>query len=77
MDFGGALIKSLPKEPKPEVVPLQRLAFCDQTNLLGGAICEKHFFLPDELKEMLGIHAREDRKKVIESAMDTLNRYVA
>jgi hypothetical protein len=32
---------------------------------------------PDELKEMLGVQAHEDRTKVIETAMTTLNRYVA
>lgn len=52
VDFGGTLIKNLPNEPKPEVVPLQRLAFCDQTDLLGGPICEKHLYLPAELQEM-------------------------
>lgn len=53
VDFGGTLIKNLKGEVKPEVVPLQRLAFCDQTDLLGGSICERHFFTPPFLMEMV------------------------
>ncbi len=51
VDFGGVLIKDL-NENRPEVVPLERLAFCDQTDMLSGPICEKHFYSPDQLKEM-------------------------
>jgi len=51
VDFGGALIKDV-NEVRPEVVPLQRIAFCDQTDILSGVICEKHFYAPDQLKEM-------------------------
>src|SRR3990167_2568665 len=36
VDFGGALVKRM-KNGMPEVVPLQRIAFCDQTDLLSGA----------------------------------------
>ena len=50
VDFGGALVKKT-KGDIPEVVPLQRIAFCDQSNMLGGPICEKHFYSPDELRE--------------------------
>lgn len=53
VDFGGALIKDV-NDKKPEVVPLQRIAFCDQTDILSGPICEKHFYSPDQLKEMEG-----------------------
>lgn len=51
VDFGGALIKNV-NEVKPEVVPWQRIAFCDQTDILSGTIAEKHFYAPDQLKEM-------------------------
>ena len=51
VDFGGALIKDIGNK-KPEVVPLQRLAFCDQTDILSGPICEKHYYSPDQLEEM-------------------------
>ncbi|HDY66261.1 MAG TPA: hypothetical protein ENH85_00565, partial [Candidatus Scalindua sp.] len=51
VDFGGALIKNI-NDKKPEVIQLQGLAFCDQTNILSGPICLKHFYAPDQLKEM-------------------------
>ena len=51
VDFGGALIKDI-NEEKPEVVPLQRIAFCDQTNMLSGTLGEKHYFALDELRDM-------------------------
>jgi hypothetical protein len=53
VDFGGVLVKNV-NEKRPEVVPLPRLAFCDQTDILAGAICEKHMFSPDQLLEMAG-----------------------
>lgn len=52
IDFGLGLVKNNGK--KPEYVPLQRLAFCDQTDILSGPICEKHMFSPDQLKDMEG-----------------------
>lgn len=55
VDYGGALVKNINKI-KPEVVPLQRLAFCDQTDILSGTICEKHNYSPDQLKEMENKH---------------------
>lgn len=51
VDFGGALIKNV-NDKSPEVIPLSRLAFCDQTDILSGPICEKHFYSPDQLKDM-------------------------
>lgn len=51
VDFGGALIKDI-NDVRPEVVPWQRIAFCDQTDILSGPIAEKHFYSPDQLKEM-------------------------
>lgn len=51
VDYGGALIKNI-NGVRPEVVPLPRLAFCDQTDILSGPICEKHFYSPSELQEM-------------------------
>ena len=51
VDFGGVLVKDV-NDKKPEVVPLQRIAFCDQTDILSGPICEKHNYSPDQLKEM-------------------------
>ncbi len=51
IDFGGGLSKKT-KEPKPEVVALQSIAFCDQTDIMSGPIAIKHFFSPDQLKDM-------------------------
>ena len=51
VDFGGVLVKKT-KGAIPEVVPMQSIAFCDQTNLLSGPIGIKHYFAPHELKEM-------------------------
>src|SRR3990167_2680237 len=50
VDFGGALLKDV-NDVKPEVVPLQSLAFCDQTDILSGPIGIKHYYSPDQLKE--------------------------
>ena len=51
VDFGLALLKDV-DDVKPEAVPLQSLAFCDQTNILSGPIGIKHFYSPDQLKAM-------------------------
>ena len=51
IDYGAGLSKQLNK-PCPEVVPLQSIAFCDQTDLLSGPIGLKHFYSPDQLLEM-------------------------
>jgi hypothetical protein len=51
VDFGIVLVKNV-KDVRPEVVPMQRLAFCDQTSILSGPIAEKHYYSPSELQEM-------------------------
>jgi hypothetical protein len=51
IDYGGGLSKKLNK-PAPEVVPLQSIAFCDQTDMLSGPIGIKHYYSPDQLLEM-------------------------
>lgn len=48
VDYGLALVKNV-NEVRPEVVPLARLAFCDQTDILSGPICEKHQYSIDQL----------------------------
>lgn len=52
-DFGLALIKHV-NNIAPEVVKLQTLAFCDQTDVLSGPIAIKHQYSPAQLKEMAG-----------------------
>lgn len=51
IDYGGALVQSTGKG-KPEFIPLNAIAFCDQTNILGGPIGIKFFFSPDGLRKM-------------------------
>lgn len=63
VDYGGALVKNV-NGIRPEVVPFQRLAFCDQTDLLAGVICEKHMYTPDQLREM---DDRWDKEKIDEA----------
>lgn len=53
VDFGLALVKNV-NEVRPELVPLARLAFCDQTDILSGPLCEKHNYSPDQMSEMDG-----------------------
>jgi len=50
IDLGGVLIKK--GKGIPEVLPLQYLAFADQTNILGGPMGFKHYFAPSALKDM-------------------------
>ena len=50
VDFGAALVKKT-KNAVPEIVPLPRIAFCDQSDMLAGPIAEKHFYSPDNLRE--------------------------
>lgn len=51
IDFGGGISKQLNK-PAPEVVPLQSIAFCDQTDVLSGPVGLKHYYSPDQLLDM-------------------------
>lgn len=48
----------------PKVIPLQQIAFCDQTDVLSGSICIKHQFTIGDLLEMKGIW---DDKKIDEA----------
>lgn len=52
-DYGLILAKNV-NERRPEMVPLQRIAFCDQSDILSGPICEKHDFSIDQLLNMKG-----------------------
>lgn len=49
-DYGGVLVKNT-KEAM-EVVPFQRLAFVDQTDMMSGPVCEQHEYSPDQLMDM-------------------------
>lgn len=50
IDYGAGLSKKL--KSGREVVPLQSLAFCDQTDVLSGPIGIKHYYSPDQLLDM-------------------------
>lgn len=50
IDYGGVLLQRT--EKIPEVIPLNSIAFCDQTNVLGGARGYKYYFSPDALRKM-------------------------
>lgn len=47
------LIKNI-NNVRPQVVPLQEIAFCDQTNILSGPICLKHQYSTSELQDFKG-----------------------
>ena len=49
VDFGGCLVKK-GMGAVPELIPLQTIAFCDQTDILGGPIGFKFNFSPEALK---------------------------
>ena len=61
---------------RDEAKSILREFIADQRAILMG-VFEQTDASPDELKELLGVHAQEDRKKVIDTAMNTLNQYVA
>lgn len=48
-----ALVKNV-NTVRPELVPLQKLAFCDQTNIMAGPIAIKHQYSPAELTTYKG-----------------------
>ncbi len=52
-DYGLALVKNV-NEARPEVVPLQQIAFCDQTDIMSGPICLKHNYSVSELLDFKG-----------------------
>ena len=47
------LVKDV-KNVHPELIDLQSLAFCDQTDIMAGPICIKHQMTPKELTEYKG-----------------------
>lgn len=59
LDYGGVLVQRGLK--RPEVLPLNSVAFCDQTNILGGTIAFKHSFSPDKLRQMSKIGWGEEK----------------
>ena len=52
-------------EAKPEVVQLQQIAFCDQTDVMSGPLCLRHNFTIEELLDMEGKWDSKAIKKTI------------
>lgn len=50
IDYGGVLVQK--GVDRPEVLELNSIAFCDQTDLLGGALGFKFYFTPNKLRSM-------------------------
>jgi hypothetical protein len=50
VDYGGVLVQK--GEKRPEVIKLPSIAFCDQTDILGGPIGVKFNFSPSKLRKM-------------------------
>lgn len=51
LDYGGVLLQKT-NGAKPETLELKKVAFCDQTDILGGPLAFKHYFSPDKLRSM-------------------------
>src|SRR3990167_8196044 len=51
LDYGGVLVQKTAKET-PEVIDLNTIAFCDQTDMLGGPIGIKLNLSPSKLRSM-------------------------
>lgn len=51
VDYGGVLVQET-NDAKPEIIELQSIAFCDQTDMLGAPIAFKHTFAPEKLRSM-------------------------
>lgn len=50
LTYGGVLMQK--GAERPEVLVLNSIAFCDQTDILGGPVAFKHYFSPDKLRSM-------------------------
>jgi hypothetical protein len=47
------LVKNV-NDVRPEVVDLKTIAFCDQTDVLAGPLCIKHYYTPEQISEFRG-----------------------
>lgn len=50
LDYGGVIVQE--GANRPEIISLNSVAFCDQTDILGGAIAFKYYFSPSKLRGM-------------------------
>lgn len=63
-DYGLVLVKNV-NEARPEVIQLQQIAFCDQSDIMSGPICLKHNYSISELLEMKGKWYEKEVDKTI------------
>ena len=69
-DYGLILVKNV-NEVRPEVIQLQQIAFCDQTDVLSGPLCLKHQYSISELLDMKGKWIPENVDKALLMARTT------
>lgn len=65
VDFGGVLVKN---GKSPEMIPLQKLAFCDQTDILSGPFAIKHQYTIDQVQSKSNVWDKTAIEDVIDSA---------
>ena len=71
-DYGASLVRDVDKEA-PEVIPLDKIAFCDQTNILSGPLGLKHFFSPDELQGFASVGWGDTKKGATCTIQEAIN----
>ena len=69
-DYGLALLKNV-NDARPEVVQLQQIAFCDQTNIMSGPLCLKHNYSISELLDFKGKWKSEEIDRTLLMARTT------
>lgn len=50
--YGGVLVDMAHKKMRPKAIPLTKLAFCDQTDMLASPVGVKMYFSPSGLRKM-------------------------
>ena len=71
VDYGGALSKKVSKRFR-EVVPLESIVFCDQTDILSGPIGIEHYYSPDQLLEMASVGWGDKNKGATATLEETI-----
>lgn len=64
-DYGLALLKNF-NEARPEVVQLQQIAFCDQSDVMAGPICLRHYY---SIPELLAMEGRWDKDAISKAVL--------
>lgn len=70
IDYGGVLVQKA--KGRPEVIPLTSIAFCDQTEILGGPLAPKHNFSPEKLRSVGSKRGWGDRSNGADISLDEL-----